>query len=222
MRKLNRFFPGPDCLSKYDYRTQGWTLQSPTKRERIRIWAAIRQMQNGFCCYCESVADKGCGHIEHFFHKGTQPDGSSPYKNLTFIWDNLFGCCGSSSGDTCGHFKDRRGNYGPGEYDPLDIIKPDVDDPAKYFYFLSTGLIKIKDGLDEIDTNRAKETLRVLNLAHGSLNGARKKQIDIFKSELLALTKLKIPDDELNLVVDNIKQKIKSSEFQTAVLNSLF
>ncbi|EGA71209.1 hypothetical protein VISI1226_14188 [Vibrio sinaloensis DSM 21326] len=179
-------------------------------------------MQNGFCVYCESVAIKGNGHIEHFFHKGQKTDGSTPYKHLTFNWTNLFGCCGLSSSNTCGHYKDREGKNGPGQYNANDIIKPDIDDPKLFLNFLDTGVIEVKTGLTPHEQKRAEETLRVLNLA--LLNGARKTQIDIFKQELKELEELShsLNDDTLQREIDIIKEKVCTQEYQSAVLGALF
>lgn len=209
----------PKCLEKYDYNTHVWGSRHPSNKGRIAIWEALGQMQGGFCCYCESIAVKGDGHIEHFFHKGKKSDGTAPYKQLTFDWNNLFGCCGFQSGDTCGHYKDSRGSSGPGPYNPQDLIKPDIDDPADYFKFLPTGKITVKSGLSQQNTNRAEETIRVLNLS--ALNGARKRQIDIFKLEILAAIKLAENDQQLIQERQIIRKKIKNHEFQTAVLDAV-
>ena len=178
MKKLIRPTPAPSYLSSYCHLTNKWSKNSPTSEERLDLWEKLYDMQKGYCCYCESIAKHGEGHIEHFFHKGQNPDGSSPYKHLTFDWDNLFASCGHRSGDTCGHYKDREGPQGPGNYDPNKIIKPDVDNPLDYFEFLPTGTISIKSGLPANKVDRAEETLRVLNLQH--LNGRRNSRIDIY------------------------------------------
>ncbi|HCG6647049.1 TPA: retron Ec78 anti-phage system effector HNH endonuclease PtuB [Vibrio diabolicus] len=222
MRKLSRPMPGPVGLSGYNHNTQKWARNRPDHACRTAIWDKLNVMQSGFCVYCESVAIQGNGHLEHFFHKGRKPDGSAPYKHLTFDWTNLFGCCGLRSSDTCGHYKDREGANGPGQYDPNDIIKPDVDDPMLFFNFLDTGVIEVKMGLSALDHKRATETLRVLNLA--LLNGARKTQIDIFKQELKELEKLSdgLDDNALQDEMNIIKAKVRTGEYQSAVLGALF
>lgn len=222
MRKLNRSNIKPVGLSNYDHNTQRWTGRRPNKVCRTNIWSKLAEMQNGFCVYCEAIATQGNGHIEHFFHKGKKPDGSTPYKHLTFEWTNLFGSCGSNTSDTCGHYKDREGMHGPGQYDPNDIIKPDIDDPMDFFNFLDTGVIEVKPGISDADHKRATETLRVLNLSF--LNAARKTQIDIFKKELEELEELSVDLDEetLEREMDSIKAKVYLQEFQTAVLGALF
>ncbi|HEN7340875.1 MULTISPECIES: retron Ec78 anti-phage system effector HNH endonuclease PtuB [Serratia] len=222
MRKLNRPQLAPACLARYNYEIDKWSKKSPKSKDRIIIWRALENMQGKYCCYCESIAEKGNGHIEHFYHKGAKKGGDALYQHLTFDWGNLFASCGFTSGDTCGHYKDRLGKNGPGDYEPNEIIKPDRDDPNDYFDFLQTGSIKIKESISDENAIKARETLRVLNLTHGSLNSARKKQIDIFKQELLSLIEMDIPDEVRSIAMDDIKKSIKKGEFQSAVLGALF
>ena len=222
MRKLNRPLPAPTCLLNYDYNTHVWKGNIPSPNCKTAIWKKIQIMQSGFCVYCESVAVKGNGHIEHFLHKGKKPNGTSPHKHLTFHWNNLFGCCGLTSGNSCGHFKDREGSKGPGTYDPNDLVNPDTEDPRDYFSFLDTGVIEPKPGLIGNQLRKATETIRVLNLA--ALNGARERQIDIFKKELKALQEIsnQLDDQTLLQAMDNIKANVVMHEYQTAVLEALF
>lgn len=222
MRKLNRPQSAPTGLANYDYRTQKWNSRRPSKACRADIWQKFHLMQGNFCAFCEKTAYRGNGHIEHFFHKGRKRDGSAPYKHLTFTWNNLFGCCGTGTSSTCGHYKDRQGNQGPGEYEPNDLVKPDVDDPASFFNFLDTGVIEAKEGLSAQDKNRAEETIRVLNLS--AITALRKRQIDIVKRELNALEELssEISQQEFSQEFDKIKNRVKQQEYQTAVLSALF
>jgi uncharacterized protein (TIGR02646 family) len=220
MKYLQRPLPAPSQLAGLDYLVHKWSSSKPNSNGRKAIWKKLTKMQGGFCCYCESNAVKGNGHIEHFFHKGEGADGNAPYQHLTFDWSNLFGCCGLETSSTCGHYKDRQGNTGPGDYAPEHLIKPDVDNPGHFFEFLDTGVINVRAGLTPDDDSRAKETLRVLNL--GALNGVRKRNIDIFKKEVDVLYQLGLEDQILRSEIDKIKQKIKKSEFQTAILNALF
>jgi uncharacterized protein (TIGR02646 family) len=220
MRQLKRPIHRPVCLGNCDYTIDRWSLGKPSSNGRKAIWKKLANMQNGFCCYCESIAVKGNGHIEHFFYKGKKADGNEPYKHMTFDWNNLFGSCGLNSRDTCGHYKDREGDKGPGVYDPTLLIKPDIDQPSNFFEYFPSGAIGVKSGLSAYDESRAKETLRVLNLQ--KLNGARKRRIDIFRKELDALLLLSNDVNVLKVEIDNIKQKIKNAEYQTSVLQVLF
>lgn len=222
MRKLKRPLPAPPCLSSYNYNTQKWKGRVPSNSCKTAIWSELMVMQSGFCVYCESVAVKGKGHIEHFRYKGKKSDGIAPFKHLTFDWNNLFGCCGLKTSNTCGHYKDREGDEGPGAYDPNHLIQPDVDDPSNFLNFLDTGVIEIKPNLSESNSKKASETIRVLNLE--SLNGARKRQIQIFKNELNTLQGMsqQLDTQSLNTEMENIKARVRQAEFQTAVLDSLF
>lgn len=222
MRKLIRPLPEPQGLSDYDYNTTKWTKSTPSKKCRNSIWEQLDAMQGGFCVYCESIAIKGNGHIEHFFHKGQKPDGTTPYKYLTFDWTNLFASCGLNSSNTCGHYKDLTGEKGPKTYNPIDLIKPDVEDPKDFFIFLDTGVIQPKSNLCNTKLKRANETIRVLNL--NALNGARQSQIKIFKDELNELFNLSanLSENELKLEIDKIKSNINKFEYKTAVMSALF
>ncbi|MFB2928242.1 retron Ec78 anti-phage system effector HNH endonuclease PtuB [Aeromonas hydrophila] len=221
MKKLTRAPLIPDVLSQYDPSTVSWSINSPDSHSRAIIWQAIDNMQNGFCCYCEKSLSHNDKHIEHFFHKGKNDHGVAPFKNMTFQWSNLFGSCGKTSGVTCGHYKDRKGPLGPGNYDPNDLIKPDICDSSPFFIFLRTGHIDIKSGLSNNDQKRAEETLRVLNLRHSSLNGAREKQISIFKHELDTIIKLDIPEQAMLDAIYKMRTKVRESEFQSAVISYL-
>jgi uncharacterized protein (TIGR02646 family) len=219
MKKLIRNTLGPGFLSNCSHELHDWKRLRSNRRKKT-LWLHLKVMQNGFCCYCESVAVQGDGHVEHFFYKGKK-DGVATYKDKTFEWSNLFGCCGSSENPHCGHFKDKLGKDGPGDYNPYDLIKPDEDDPSKYFYFIKTGHIKINGNLSSADKYRAKETIRVLNLSAGSLNSAREAQIDIVKKEVLALLNLTDNVDIVRNELEKIKSKARDCVFQTAVISAL-
>lgn len=212
---------GPNALANYDYRTQKWTSNRPSKACRLEIWEKLERMQGKYCAYCERIVPENDRHIEHFFHKGSKPDGTAPYRHLTFEWSNLFGCCGKASSDTCGHYKDRVGSGGPGPYNPNELIKPDTDDPSLFFEFLDTGVIEAKQDLSPQDMKKANETIRVLNLL--ALNGVRKRAIDRFKRELIYIESISkdLTDEQLNKELARIKSSIRKNDYQTAVLSSL-
>jgi uncharacterized protein (TIGR02646 family) len=219
MKKLIRVIPGPVSLSNSSYETHSWKKFNGKKKKKP-IWSELMKMQGGFCCYCESSAVSDNGHIEHFFYKG-EINGVAPYKEKTFEWSNLFGCCGSSGHPHCGHFKDKEGVDGPGKYNPYDLIKPDEDDPSNYFHFIATGHIRINENLSSTDKHRAEETVRVLNLSAETLNSARKTQINIVKKEVLVLLD---STDDMVTVRDElkiIKSKARDCVFQTAVISAL-
>lgn len=69
---------------------------------------------------------------------------------------------------------------------------------------------------------RADETIRVLNLS--ALNGVRRRQIDIFKTELKALEELSeaLDEQQLEQELNEIINRVRQQEYQTAVLEALF
>ena len=165
MRKLNRPMPAPPALANYNHNVHEWSSNKPSQACRALIWQKFQSMQGEFCALCERATGRSNGHIEHFFHKGQKQDGTRPYKHLTFSWGNLFGCCGITTSNTCGHFKDRQGSQGPGTYNANDLIKPDSDDPLQYLNFLDTGIIEPKTALSTAKLKRATETLSLIHIS---------------------------------------------------------
>lgn len=168
----------PECLRNYDYRSQGWDdLDGPCKR-RLRYQLVIMQGDPSVstvdgageygvrCAYCEGPIYHG-GHIEHFRRKNRDH-----FPDLTFDWDNLFLACGSNG--HCGHYKDRPSSD---PYRPEDLVKPDERDPENYFFFSSSGEVRVREGLSEVDRHMAKETIRVFNLNHNELQGRRRQRV---------------------------------------------
>ena len=211
MRKLDRGLANiPLCLANYSHLTHKWDDLTQKKE----IWDELDKFQYEFCVYCESIAKKGSGHIEHFFHK-SEPS----LIHLTFDWNNLFGCC--SSNMHCGHFKDQ---ILPGgvkrHYNPNALIRPDVDDPEDFLQFLDSGKVEPKNGISNAMKDRALQTIAALNLDCSELNSSRESQIDIFKKRLLALSDI---DDESLILAEyaNIYQEAMSTFHRTALKQSL-
>lgn len=154
----------PQCLAMFAYPGQTWNDVMPEDRQEIRT--SLIQMQSELCAYCE-CALYGDGHIEHFRRKK-----SKDYPQLAFDWNNLFLSC--QSADHCGHYKDRPNAPA---YNPNDIIKPDVDDPDRFFHFHSSGEIRVREGLSGPDKRRAAETIRVFHLDEPTLSWNRHRAI---------------------------------------------
>jgi uncharacterized protein (TIGR02646 family) len=127
-------------------------------------------MQGERCAYCEASIDDMGYHIEHFRRKHHFP-------HLTFTWSNLLLCCGKD--DCCGHFKDRGGS----PYNINDLIDPTNEDPDDFLWFHESGVVDVRGGCDALKTQRARETLRVLNLneRHGRLRQMRARQLQWYK-----------------------------------------
>lgn len=187
MHKLDRaLIPAPVCLANFNYKIHSWDDFGGACKRQLR--AALVEMQGipgvttadadefGLrCAYCEGPIYHE-GHIEHFRRKN-----ANHFPELTFDWDNLFLACGSQ--DYCGHYKDRKSAP---PYNPSQLIKPDVHDPANYLYFHSSGEVRSLGGLNKVDAERAKETIRVFGLSNRTLAGARAKALKVYKEKVVA------------------------------------
>lgn len=187
MHKLYRAEASPECLSRFRHGLNHWREVLAADREAI--WVKLDDMQQGRCAYCEASFPQKNGHyvahIEHFQQQSRFPQG-------TFDWLNLFGSCDRQ--DSCGKHKDQCGTY-----NPVDLIKPDVEDPEVFFVFVVDGSIAIRQGLSEEQQHRAKETLRIFNLdaKYGALRQMRESMVSGYKQtaeELWALA-IEYPDE---------------------------
>jgi uncharacterized protein (TIGR02646 family) len=201
-------------LSHYNVDNNQWTMQSPTPVERLMIWKNLFVMQGYYCAYCDSrigyqAKDK---HIEHFFHKGCDE-----YRNLTFAWHNLFGCC--EANEHCGHYKDRKGSKGPGQYDPNQLIKPDEVNPQDFLVFVRSGNVNVKNNLTPTAKIMAKETIRVFYLDHSTLVNNREKLIKHYQQKLALLNSKsdELSDEQYFADLDSITQAITKEPYQTAI-----
>ena len=168
MHELDRAgVPAPGCLGEYQHGTHTWDDVTGQHKQEIR--QRLLEMQGERCAYCEGppYAD---GHVEHFRRKN-----HAHFPELTFEWENLFLACGSQ--DHCGHYKDRPGAP---PYDPNELVKPDVHEPDDFFYFHSSGEVRLRPGLSDADEDRANETIRVFNLNCGELQANRRRALAIY------------------------------------------
>ncbi|WP_272870192.1 retron Ec78 anti-phage system effector HNH endonuclease PtuB [Aliivibrio fischeri] len=193
------------------------TWKHMTQAKKRHVWKELGKFQNGLCVYCESKAVKGknLGHIEHFYDKST-------HANLTFDWNNLFGCCDSKF--HCGHYKDQTLPGGiRRKYNVNLLIKPDVEDPENYFQFFPSGKIEKKHGLSTLDEQKAIETIKALKLDDSSLERSREQQITHFQSRVsAALSIIDNEDDEETIVLaiseyTEIEQEAKTALHRTAI-----
>ena len=214
MHKLNRPILPPACLRRYDYRTQKWG--EVTEADKGEIWLKLDEMQSKRCAYCEAqiVTTKvgSTSHIEHFEQR-------SRARSKTYLWSNLFGSCYRK--DSCGKHKDGQ------TYPPVDLIKPDIEDPEAFLVFAPDGTVHPKVGLSPPDKHRAQETIRIFNL-NGSLAAIRKRELigytQIAKS-LAELSELAAEfEDGLEIYQTELANElaaIKGKPFETAIRHTL-
>lgn len=220
MKKLDRSLANtPACLGNLSYTTHSWQSMHKRGKGRIKqVWAEIDKFQERFCVYCEGDAFRGkyTGHIEHFFDKGSQQN-----KPLTFDWNNLFGCCPSTS--HCGHYKDAELPGGIKRvYNSTLLLKPDIDDPDEYLQFLPSGELKAKQGISEDKEKRATETIIALNLRAPSLISARKNQIERYQEQVNSLMDLLVElDEDAWEEYEEIKQQATKVAYRTAIKHAV-
>lgn len=197
----------PQSLSNYRHGLHLWADFITVETNKSDIWNQINNMQKGLCAYCECKL--GNKHVEHFRDR-------SKHVVLTFSWENIFGSCNNKS--RCGHYKDNSKKVGI--YNPSEIIKPDEDDPSTYLKFLITGHARIVSNLNQNQQDKARETLRVLNLQKDPalLNSRRKTLISelCLIKEVYELKEDISIEEWLGFIDDEISQ-LQGREFQTAL-----
>lgn len=201
----------PSCLGHYTHGQDNWGSLSLDDKEGIRV--QLECMQGRRCAYCEcSLRDHG-QHIEHFLQKGENP-------TVTFDWDNLFWSCNRQ--DSCGKRKDQSTR----SYRKQDLIKPDVENPEKFFHFISDGTIQIRiEDESSSDYSRAEETLRIFNLdaRHGALRSMRSGACAGYKQTGDDMAKLLAdhsPEECLQYVIEEL-DATRGQPFATAIKHTL-
>lgn len=213
MKKLDRSVASkPTCLNNLSHPVHTWDNMNAKKKKKV--WAEIDKFQHKLCVYCESPAFRGdgTGHIEHFFHK-------EQFRDKTFDWDNLFGCCPSNK--HCGHYKDEVLEGGCKRvYDPALLIKPDKEDPNSFFTYSASGKIEAKMGISDNDKKKADETIKAVNLLASSLVQSREAQITRFQHKVDALLPLMESDatyEDAFLEYQKVKLEADKAPHRTAI-----
>jgi len=161
MRKVDR--SGVQVPASLQNVAAGRKFADLSRAEKDQIRDALQAIQLARCAYCErrTATDPRDGHIEHFRCQADHPQ-------LDLTWSNLFWSCNDET--SCGKFKDgcvRAG--GPRvRFNPGDLIDPANEDPDEYLLFVTDGTVQLKEGLDDAEGSRARETLRVFNLSESA------------------------------------------------------
>lgn len=126
-------------------------------------------VQTGLCAYCERrlSAQDSQTRIDHFV-----PRSSDAGKTQVFEWENLFLSCDDP--DTCDNHK---------RDDERKIINPTIDDPREYLTFTATGMVIPVSGLDDVRSQKAKNTIDVLNLKNPTLCNRRVLAFNRFRKQ---------------------------------------
>lgn len=210
MHKLQRG-SAPGCLQNYQHGRDNWNQVTPN--EKLEIWNHLEAMQGQRCAYCEAGIVENNRHIEHFRQKA-----GHRYPQGTFEWDNLFGSCNRPN--NCGKHKDNCGNY-----DYRNLIKPDIEDPEKFFLFVNDGTIRIRPELNPNESHRASETLCILNLdaENGPLRYMRERAVDGYKQRAKELRQLAevFPQEDCQAYLQTEIEATAHLPFATAIKHAL-
>lgn len=135
-----------------------------------QLRSAKAREQSGLCGYCECRLSGTDGefsstekHIDHFLPRNK---GSNPHPELTYDWDNLILSCAHV--DSCGFYKDG----GKHAVSPEQMINPRHEDPGKFIVFVLEEDFSANPqvaavprcGLSESENQRARDTIKALNL----------------------------------------------------------
>ena len=209
MRKIDRAsVPKPTCLKAPPADKRYGHLRGD-EREEIRVSLMAIQAQR--CAYCErrTGGERDDGHIEHFRKQADNP-------SLDLTWENMFWSCNDEK--TCGKHKDKC-EKGVGKYskfDPDNLVDPSIEDPDDLFHFVTDGTVRIRDGLTDEQHKRAKETLRVFQLADSPL--LRKAREDAVAPYVAAINVLfGINPAAIPVYVKNVLPDISHAPFSAAI-----
>ena len=160
----------PDCLASRKIGRDHWDDVNPLEKEEIRT--NLARLTDSRFAYCESDLKNSAQHIEHFRSRHRFP-------KHTFDWNNLFLSCNYN--DSCGHHKDTSRETKNMPYEPAALIKPDEDDPERFFLFYPDGSVRFREGLSEREQFQARETLRVFNLQNVRLAKLRRLAVKFYE-----------------------------------------
>jgi uncharacterized protein (TIGR02646 family) len=200
--------PIPPCLAAPP---AGQTYADLHGDEKEEIRTRLLDLQKHRCAYCERRTgdERDDGHIEHFRNQ-------EQHDHLRLAWANMFWSCNDEK--TCGKYKDKC-NRQSGRFvafDPNELIDPGQDDPNNFLLFVVDGTVRPRDGLDQVNERRAKETLRVFQLADSAY--LRKSREDAVKPYVGAIDSLLSAGAELvTRYVKSEVAKIDSAPFATSI-----
>jgi uncharacterized protein (TIGR02646 family) len=199
--------PAPACLELFDPQQDSWDCKNFVQC-KAEIRCALSRLQADRCAYCESPLYGHDGHIEHFRRK--HPDHAP---ELTFDWSNLFLSC--DSWRNCGHYKDRP--KAP-SYRSKDLVKPDVDDPEAFFFFHSSGEVRVRGGIAPSAQARAEETIRVFGLNDPALKDLRRKAVARYRhGQSIIDDPGSLTPAEVDHFIDDELRATETIPFRTAV-----
>jgi hypothetical protein len=99
-------------------------------------------------------------------------------------------------------------------------VKPDVDDPDAFFFFHSSGEVRVRGGIDPAAQARAEETIRVFGLNDPALKDLRRKAVARYRhgqSIIDHLGSLSLTPAEVDHFIDDELRATETIPFRTTV-----
>lgn len=179
MRAIRKIGVGPFKLNAAHARPPTTSAEATSRWHSFSIRATLNLLleeQYQLCCYSEVrsdllMPDLG-SHIEH-----CQPKSSYPQR--TFDYTNLAASAFNSNDLNKIKREEVFGGHAKGsDYDPAKFISCHQPDCARYFAYLSDGRIVPSLTLNNVDRDKAKYTIDLLNLNSNYLIPLRQKWWD--------------------------------------------
>ena len=132
----------------------------------------LLEEQNMVCAYCEQEieSDGNSSNTDHFKTRNLFPKETLNYENL------LVSCKNKSH---CEYIKDK---FGLNISDYTKIINPVLEDPDSFFEYGIAGDILVKNGLTNLENEKAKFTIKVFRLDDISLEKDRRRVVHMLQS----------------------------------------
>lgn len=187
------FFTNAKKRVKLPFISSAWMKISEGQGDfKTTLREYILKEQKMLCAYCEKEieADGQKSNTDHFKKRADCPKETLNYNNL------LVSC---KSKNHCEHIKDNFGlKVEKNECtDYKKIINPVDDNPNDFFEYGASGDILVKDGLTNIQNEKAKFTIKVFKLDDMSLIMERRNVVYMLQS-------YKNQDFELNSIFKHL------------------
>jgi len=170
----------------------------------------LLEEQNMLCAYCEKEieADGNNSNTDHFKKRADCPRETLDYSNL------LVSC---KSKEHCEYIKDKFGfKVKKNECtDYKKIINPAIENPNDFFEYGLSGDILVKDGLTNIQKERAEFTIKVFKLDDTSLIIDRRRVVavlQLYKNQDFTLNRVFHFLPDYKSFIECIYPKLKKEE----------
>ena len=221
-----------DCeayeANRVDYENGTSKFQfKPNTYGHCTVREALKDAQNGKCCYCEGKSFGSFAEVEHYRPKGAvrqdeQSEKLLPgYFWLAYCWDNLYWCCPICNRSKKDFFplknpakRARSHADNLAEEKPLILDPGGLDDPRKHIGFHK----EIAVGL----TEAGRKTIQFIKLNQSTLEELRRKWAAELERLLNVVRLLQgNPDPELAKLAEDASNTLKAAVLREAEFSAM-